>query len=158
MDTLAAVGLGIIVAVLALIVFLVTNNRTSGVTKEPRAFATNIEEDTLNNALFRKVLYTTHNLQLVLMSLAPCEEIGLEQHDALTQFIRAEAGHGVAVINGEPYPLNDGDVVIVPPGAPHNVINLSTKERLQLYSLYSPPQHPPDTIHRTKADDAHVHV
>ncbi len=116
-------------------------------------YSTNIEKDTLKNEYYRKVLYTTPDLQLVIMSLAPKEEIGMEQHRHLTQFIRCESGQGMAVIEGKTYPLSDGYIIMIPPNAHHNIINLSSTERLQLYTIYSPPHHLVGTIHPRKGDD-----
>lgn len=116
----------------------------------------NIEELTLANRNYRHVLYTTNNLQLVLMSLRPQEEIGSEIHPTTSQFIRVEKGVGKAVIDGKNYKLEDGDVVVIPPGAKHNIINISPHAPLQLYTIYTPPNHPPKTLQPTKPDD-HEH-
>lgn len=115
----------------------------------------NIEKLTLENNNYRQVLHTTSNMQLVLMSLQPQEEIGFEIHPTTSQFIRAEKGIGKAIIDGKDYKLEDGDVVIIPPGSNHNIINISTQEPLQLYTIYTPPNHPPQTLQPTKADDHH---
>ena len=115
-------------------------------------FGVNIETQTLKNKNFRKVLHTSPNMQLVLMSLAPNEEIGAEAHPYITQFFRAEKGTGIALIDNKEYSLSDGDIVVIPPGCQHNIINLSDKERLQLYTIYSPPQHPIGTVHKYKQD------
>ena len=117
-----------------------------------KAYGSNIEDLTLKNKNFRHVLHTTPNMQLVLMSLLPGEDIGQEAHPYTTQFFRVEKGKGRAIIDGQEFPLNDGDVVVIPPGSEHNIINISNKERLQLYSIYSPPQHPIGTIHKVKTD------
>lgn len=111
-----------------------------------------IEALTLQNTNFRQVLYTGKNVQLVLMSLLPGEEIGLEVHDHVDQFFRIESGIGKVVINGEEAEITDGDAFIVPAGTEHNVINVSGEERLQLYTIYSPPNHSDGTIHQTKAE------
>jgi mannose-6-phosphate isomerase-like protein (cupin superfamily) len=116
-----------------------------------RGFVTNIENDTLENKDFRRVLYTAKNSQLVLMCLQPNEEIGEEIHN-LDQFIRIEAGQGLAVIDGGAHRLSDGSAVIIPAGAKHNVINVSDTEELKLYTLYSPPEHRDGTVHKTKSD------
>ena len=116
-----------------------------------RGFVTNIENDTLENKDFRRVLYTAKNSQLVLMNLQANEEIGEEIHD-LDQFIRIEAGQGLAVIDGGAHRLSDGSAVIIPAGTKHNVINVSDTEELKLYTLYSPPEHRDGTVHRTKSD------
>jgi mannose-6-phosphate isomerase-like protein (cupin superfamily) len=116
----------------------------------------NIEEATLNNTNFRKVLYTAVNMQLVVMSLKPGEEIGEEVH-SLDQFFRFEAGKGKVVIDDAIHLVKAEDVVIVPAGSKHNVINMSDTEELKLYTIYAPPEHKDGTIHKTKdeADAAH---
>lgn len=116
-----------------------------------KGYVTNIEEDTLGNKDFRRVLYTAKNTQLVLMSLRPKEEIGEEIH-TLDQFIRVEAGHGVAILDGVEHRLSDGLAVVIPAGTKHNVINDSPDEEMKLYTLYSPPEHRDGTIHRTRED------
>ncbi|HSE15414.1 MAG TPA: cupin domain-containing protein [Pyrinomonadaceae bacterium] len=116
-----------------------------------KGFITNIEEDTLENQDFRRVLYTAKNSQLVLMSLRGNEEIGEEIHD-LDQFIRVEAGQGLAVLDGVAHRLSDGSAVVIPAGTKHNVINVSDTEELKLYTLYSPPEHRDGTVHKTKSD------
>ncbi len=115
-------------------------------------FSTNIENDTLNNDKFRVVLHTTDRMQLVIMTLQPGEEIGLERHEGHDQFIRVEAGQGVALLNGEKHALEDGVAVIIPAGTEHNVINTSTSEPMKLYTIYSPPEHPDGIVHETKAE------
>lgn len=116
-----------------------------------RGYVTNIENDTLENEDFRRVLYTGKNLQLVLMSLRGKEEIGEEVHE-LDQFIRVEAGQGIAILDGVAHRLSDGSVVVIPAGTRHNIINASDTEDLKLYTLYGPPEHRDGTIHRTKSD------
>ena len=111
-----------------------------------------IEQDTLANTNFRQVLYTGAHSQLVLMSLKPSEEIGSEVHHDTDQFFRFETGEGQVIIDGKKYSVKDGDAVIVPAGAEHNVINTSEAESLRLYTIYSPPNHPDKTIHVTKAE------
>jgi mannose-6-phosphate isomerase-like protein (cupin superfamily) len=123
-------------------------------------YSVNLEERTLDNDHFREVLYTAKNSQLVVMTLQPGDEIGLERHEGHDQFIRVEAGDGVAILDGERHALSDGVAVVIPSGTEHNVINTSTTTALRLYTLYSPPEHPPGTVHRTKADadaDEHDH-
>jgi mannose-6-phosphate isomerase-like protein (cupin superfamily) len=120
-------------------------------------YATNIARDTLANQDYRRVLYTGRNTQLVLMTLQPGEEIGIETHEEHDQFIRIESGIGVAVLNGEEHPLSDGVAVVIPAGVEHNVINTSTDQPLKLYTLYSPPEHPDGIVHRTKADEPPTH-
>lgn len=123
-------------------------------------YSVNLEQRTLDNDHFREVLYTAKNSQLVVMTLQPGDEIGLERHEGHDQFIRVEAGDGVAILDGERHALSDGVAVVIPSGTEHNVINTSTTTALRLYTLYSPPEHPPGTVHRTKADadaDEHDH-
>lgn len=121
-------------------------------------YVTNIEEDTIANDDFRRVLFTGPNTQLVLMTLQPGEEIGLETHDEHDQFIRVEAGAGVVLLDGKESALEDGSAVVIPAGTEHNVLNTSDDEPLRLYTLYSPPEHPDRTVHRTKQDaDAAEH-
>ena len=115
-------------------------------------FLINIEKATLNNDNFRKVLNTAQNSQLVVMSLLPGEEIGTEVHD-LDQFIRFESGTGKVILNGEEHEVEDDWAVVIPAGVEHNVINTSDSEKMKLYSIYSPPEHPDGTVHPTKADD-----
>ncbi|MCC7304190.1 cupin domain-containing protein [bacterium] len=114
-------------------------------------FVSNIVNDTLQNKNFRKVLYTGTYMQLVVMSLQPGEEIGVEVHPNVDQFFRVEEGLATVIINGEEQIIVDDDVVIVPAGAEHNIINTGT-EVVKLYTIYAPPNHPEGTIHATKAD------
>ncbi len=116
-------------------------------------YVTNIEQATLENDVFRSVLVTGPNMQLVLMTLQPGEEIGLETHDEHDQFIRVESGTGKVQLGGEEHDLSDGVSVVIPAGTRHNVVNTSSSEALRLYTLYSPPEHPDGTVHRTKADE-----
>ena len=112
-----------------------------------------IEAKTLENSYFRQVLYTGKFAQLVVMCLQPGEEIGNEVHVAVDQFFRIEFGQAKFVFNGsEEHLVGDGDAVIVPAGTYHNVINTSQSAQLKLYTVYSPPNHPDGTIHKTKAD------
>lgn len=120
-------------------------------------YVTNIEKDTLENEDYRRVLFTGKNTQLVLMTLAPGDEIGSEVHEEHDQFIRVEAGNGVVRLDDEEHALEDGAAVVIPAGTRHNVINTSSAEKLRLYTLYSPPEHPDGTVHRTKADDPEDH-
>ncbi len=114
-------------------------------------YVTNIEKDSLDNENFRKVLYTAKNSQLVVMSLKPKEEIGMETHQ-LDQFIRVERGSGKTVLNGKEHEIADGFAVVVPAGTEHNIINTSETEEMKLYTVYSPPNHKDGTVHPTKAD------
>ena len=111
-----------------------------------------IEKDTLENDNFRKVLYTGPKSQLVLMTLKPGEDIGMEDHDGHDQFFRFETGEGEVVVGDDVYKVKDGDVVAVPDGSRHNVTNTSEVEDLKLYTIYSPAEHPDGTIHKTKAE------
>jgi mannose-6-phosphate isomerase-like protein (cupin superfamily) len=117
-----------------------------------KGYKDNIEKLTLENENFRQVLYTAKHCQLVLMSLKPGEEIGMEIHDGNDQFFRFEKGQGKVIIDGTEYLVSDGDAVIVPQGANHNVINTSTTESLKLYTLYSPPHHKDGIVRITKAE------
>lgn len=116
-----------------------------------KGYIANIEELTLANENFRKVLYTAKNSQLVVMNLKPGEDIGEEVHQ-LDQFIRCEAGNGRAVLDGVEHQIRDGFVVVVPSGTKHNIINISADKPLKLYTLYSPPNHKDGTVHITKQD------
>ena len=115
-----------------------------------KGYKTNIEKDTLENENFRKVLYTGMNSQLVLMALQPKEEIGMEVHPDRDQFFRFEAGQGMVYINDNQYEVSDGDAVIVPAGAEHNVVNTSDTEILKLYTIYSPPEHKDAVLRKTR--------
>lgn len=117
-----------------------------------KGFKTNIEVDTLDNNLFRKVLYTSKHSQLVLMSLKPGEEIGLETHPDNDQFFRFEGGFGKCLIDGNEYEVHDGDAVVIPAGAEHNVINTSTVDELKMYTLYSPAHHKDGIVRSTKEE------
>src|SRR5690606_25260304 len=97
-------------------------------------------------------LYTGTHSQLVLMSLAPGEDIGLETHEGTDQFLRIEAGTGEALIDGNRFDLAPGSAVVIPAGAEHNVVNTSSTESLKLYTIYSPPEHPHGTINRNRAE------
>src|SRR3989338_10377447 len=110
------------------------------------SYITNIEQESLLNKNFRKVLYTAKNSQLVVMSLLPKEEICEEVHQ-LDQFIRVEAGQGKAVLNDKEYELANGFAVIVPAGTNHNIINTSDTEEMKLYTVYSQTNHTDGTIH-----------
>ena len=120
-------------------------------------YVTNIEQDTIANEDFRRVLFTGPNTQLVLMTLRPGEDIGLETHGELDQFLRIEAGHGYVQLDGKRTDIGDGSSVVIPAGVEHNVVNTSDDESLRLYTLYSPPEHPDGTVHHTKreADASH---
>jgi len=117
-----------------------------------KGFNINIEKETIENENFRKVLYTGKNSQLVLMSLAPNEEIGIEIHAENDQFFRFEKGQGKVLIDGNEYQVSDGSAIIVPAGAEHNVINVSETESLKLYTIYSPAHHKDGIVRTTKAE------
>jgi len=115
-------------------------------------YVINIEEKTVDNNFFREVLFTAQRVQLVVMSLGPGEEIGLETHDDGDQFIRVEAGKGIAILDGEEHDLEDGSAVVIPAGVQHNIINSSPQQSLKLYTIYSPPEHPDGTVNKDKAE------
>ena len=116
-----------------------------------KGFKENIEELTVSNNNFRKVLYTSNHSQLVLMSLLPNEDIGMEVHEDNDQFFRFEAGTGKVIINETEYDVKDGDAVVVPSGSNHNVIAGETG--LKLYTIYSPAHHK-DGIERATKQEA----
>ncbi len=113
-------------------------------------YTTNIEQLSLDNDNFRKVIYTDKNTQLVLMSLLPGEDIGEEVHD-VDQFLRVEKGSGVAMLNDIPHDISDGSAIVVPAGTKHNLIN-GDAGPMKLYTLYMPPHHRDGVIHATKAE------
>jgi len=115
----------------------------------------NIEEETLKNTDYRRVLYTTKNSQLVLMNIHPGDEIGEEVHE-LDQFIRLEQGSGLLIMDGVEHQVKDDWAFVIPGGASHNVINTG-KDEMKLYSIYSPPEHKDGTIHTTKAEEKEEH-
>jgi mannose-6-phosphate isomerase-like protein (cupin superfamily) len=112
-----------------------------------------IEQATVNNDNFRKVLFTGKHLQLVVMCLQGGEEIGNEVHQDVDQFFRIEQGEAKFILdNHDEHVVRDGDAVVVPAGTWHNVINQSKYAQLKLYTVYTPPQHPDGTIQKTKAE------
>ncbi len=115
----------------------------------------NIEKETLKNENFRKVLYTANYSQLVVMSIEPGDDIGMEVH-GLDQFIRIEQGKGKAILNGEEYDIANDFAIVIPAGTEHNIINTGDVP-LKLYTIYSPPEHKDGTVHRTKADAEEEH-
>ena len=117
-----------------------------------KGYKDNIEKLTLGNDNFRRVLHTSRHSQLVLMSLRPNEEIGSEIHTDNDQFFRFEAGEGKVVIDGVEQAIKDGDAVVVPAGAQHNVINVSATESLKMYTIYSPAHHRDGVVHATKEE------
>ncbi|MFH1840638.1 MAG: cupin domain-containing protein [Candidatus Shapirobacteria bacterium] len=114
-------------------------------------FIGKIEEMTLQNDYFRKVINTSVGQQLVLMCLQPNEEIGMEVHDTVDQFFRIEQGEGKVIMNGEEALVSDGFAIVVPRGTQHNIVN-SGIGPLKLYTIYSPPNHPADRAQKTKAE------
>lgn len=119
-----------------------------------KGFVSNIEESALANNNFRQVLYTAKHSQLVLMSLKPNEEIGLETHPDNDQFFRVERGQGQCVIDGNKYEIKDGSAIVVPAGAEHNIINTSDSQELKLYTIYSPAHHQDGVVRQTKEEAA----
>jgi mannose-6-phosphate isomerase-like protein (cupin superfamily) len=117
-----------------------------------KGFFSNIEKDALENINYRKVLYTSKHSQLVLMSLKPNQEIGMEVHLDNDQFFRIEKGRGKCIIDGNEYDLEDGAAIVVPAGSQHNIINTSNTEELRLYTIYSPAHHKDGIIRRTKEE------
>ena len=124
-----------------------------------KGFVENIENLTKENSNFRKVLYTSKYSQLVLMSLKPMEEIGMEVHEDNDQFFRVDAGEGKVIIDGNETEIKDGFAIVIPAGTQHNVVNTSETEDMKLYTIYSPAHHRDGVIHATKeqaeADDEH---
>lgn len=117
-----------------------------------KGFFADIELDTLDNTNYRQVIYTGQHSQLVLMSLAVGDEIGLETHPDNDQFFRFEAGQGKVVVDGNEYEVSDGSAVLVPAGAEHNVINTSSDKPLKLYTIYSPAHHKDRIVRSTKLE------
>jgi mannose-6-phosphate isomerase-like protein (cupin superfamily) len=116
-----------------------------------KGYITNIEQKTLENSSFRKILYTGKHLQLVVMSLEPGEDIGKEVHDTIDQFIRIESGSGIAYINGIETSVADDDAVVIPAGAEHNITNTGDTI-MKLYSIYGEPEHKDGVDQETKVD------
>jgi len=123
-----------------------------------KGYKEDIEKQTEDNTDFRRVVYTGHNLQLVLMSIEPGDEIGAEVHDDIDQFFRIEAGEGEITVDDETYRVKADDAVIVPQGARHNVKSVGT-EPLKLYTIYGPPEHVDGIVHKTcaEANASHEH-
>jgi mannose-6-phosphate isomerase-like protein (cupin superfamily) len=113
-------------------------------------FVGDIETLSLDNGAFRRVIYTAKHCQLVLMSLNPAEDIGMEVHQ-LDQFFRVEEGSGEAILDGVSHPIQTGFAILVPAGTKHNIVN-TAKVPLKLYTLYAPPNHRNGTVHQTRAD------
>ena len=117
-----------------------------------KLFVKNIEQETLDNNNFRKVLYTSQHGQVVVMSLLPKEDIGMEVHEYTDQFFRVESGEGKVIVNGEESVISDGFAVVVPAGSQHNVINTSGDKPLKLYTIYSPAHHKDGIVRATKKE------
>jgi len=117
-----------------------------------KGFVANLEDLTAKNTNFRKVIYTAHHCQLVLMSLPPLTEIGMEVHADNDQFLRIESGEGKAIIDGNEQTFSAGWCVLVPAGSQHNIINTSDLDELKIYTLYSPAHHRLDVVHATKEE------
>jgi mannose-6-phosphate isomerase-like protein (cupin superfamily) len=112
----------------------------------------NIEKETLENNFFRKVILTTTHQQLVVMHLNPLEDIGMETHNTLDQFIKIENGEGKAILNGEEFVFSQGFSITIPAGTKHNIINTSNENPIKLYTVYSPPNHKDGTIHKNRQE------
>mgnify|MGYP000042658703 CR=1 FL=1 len=124
-----------------------------------RPYVGPIERQTLQNRDFRRVVFTGKHAQLVLMSLRPGEEIGLEVHPAVDQFFRVEAGTARFLLKGRPATdVRAGGAVVVPANTRHNVVNPSKTKPLKLYTLYAPPNHPPGTVQKTRAAAVAAHA
>lgn len=122
-------------------------------------FVTNIEQDTLKNQDYRRVISTTKHQQLVLMSIKPGDNIKFEIHPDNDQFIRVEQGTAVALVGAnkdEKYELVDGSIIVVPAGTYHQIINTSKTQDLKLYTIYSPPHHPADRVEKTNPDKPQI--
>jgi mannose-6-phosphate isomerase-like protein (cupin superfamily) len=121
------------------------------------AWIGDIERETVENTTFRTVLFTGEHAQLTVMRLAPSEDIGRESHPTHDQFIRIEDGQGRVELGetkeriDETHEVEDDWAIVIPAGVWHNVVNTGSTD-MKLYSLYAPPEHPPDTVHETKAD------
>jgi mannose-6-phosphate isomerase-like protein (cupin superfamily) len=117
-----------------------------------KGYVVTLEKATEKNTDFRRVLYTAKHSQLVLMNLKPGEDIGEETHNDIDQFLRFERGEGKVIIDGVEHRVKDGDGVVIPAGARHNVINSSKRMNLKLYTIYSPPEHQDGVVRHTKAE------
>ena|SRR3972149_648746 len=122
-----------------------------------KAYATNIEKVTLRNKNYRRVLFTGKKIQLVVMSLNPKEDIPFEVHPKIDQFIRIESGSAEIFAGGKKNKLSDGDVIIIPAGTRHRVLNSSSSKKLKIYTIYATPEHPKGTVHKTRADALKAH-
>lgn len=115
-------------------------------------YVDDIMRETLDNENFRRVLFTGENMQLVVMTIQPGEDIGMEVHEEHDQFIRVEQGEGKVILNGEETSVQDDYAIVIPAGAEHNVVNASESVPLKLYTLYAPPEHPKGTVHKTREE------
>jgi len=115
-------------------------------------YVTDIERETINNNFFRKVLFTAPHSQLVIMTLKPREDIGMEVHEKVDQFIRIEMGNGKAILDGKEYAIENNYAIVIPAGTHHNIINTSKTDPMKLYTVYSPANHKDGTIHKTKKE------
>ncbi len=120
--------------------------------KPSNSYTTNLEADNEKNRNFRKVLHTTKKSQLVLMSLKPNEDIGMEAHNDGDQFIKVESGSGKVILDGKEESFDAGNAVVVGAGTEHNIINTSDTDTMQLYVVYSPPQHKDGTVDKYKPE------
>jgi len=120
-----------------------------------KGFVNNIEQLTLNNSDYRRVLYTAKNSQLVLMNIQPGDEIGEETHH-LDQFLRLEQGSGQIILDDVKHDISENFAAVISSGTKHNVINTGTVE-MKLYSVYSPPNHKEGTVHTTKNAEQEEH-
>ena len=116
----------------------------------------NIKDITIRNKHYRRVLYTDKRMQLAVMSLKKSEnELGMEVHPKTTQYIKIESGTGKAIVGRKTQRLQKGTSVIIPAGVRHNIVNTSRSNKpLKMYTIYSPPEHPKDTVHKTKQDES----
>ena len=139
-------------AVFLAVCFLVSVTAASVSPDQKKGLCINLEKATLKNDNFRKVLYTGQYNQLVLMSLKPHEDIGMEVHKDTDQFFYFMDGKGKCIVNGNEYEVRDGSAVFVPAGAHHNVINTMKNHDLKLFTTYSPPEHQDGIVRKTKAE------
>jgi len=120
-------------------------------------YKANIEDETLGNDYYRKVLFTGSKMQLVAMSLKVDDDIPMEVHPHIDQFIRVEKGEALVKVDGKEFSLKDDDVVIIPAGSEHYVKNTSSTEELKIYTIYATPEHPEGTIHKTREEALKAH-
>jgi mannose-6-phosphate isomerase-like protein (cupin superfamily) len=121
-----------------------------------KIFYANVEKETLSNNNYRKVVFTGKSQQFVYMSLKPLDTIHMEVHPDHDQFIRIEKGTGIAIVDRIKYKLVDGIGIIIPAGSAHKIINSSNSVDLKLYSIYSPPEHPPNRVDKTNPDKSNI--